>query len=154
MQTIMHDIFLPVKTELKLETKKFYSQGHFSFTVIHQPEIQLQQHVFEFSFLGLPSRLDVSDKMRVDSTGPSVEKQIPPDCAIMGFSKWVLPLVQGWLNVNISPIAASDSLILLDTLKLERSSMGKSHPLSKFRLLRNSSCNSLILKHLGLLCLI
>lgn len=137
-----------------METKKFYSHDHFNFTVILQPEIRLQQDVSEFSFLGLPSRLDVSDKMRVDSTGPSVEKQILLDCIIMGFSKWVLPLVQGWLNVNISPIAASDPLILLDILKLERSSVGKSHPLNKFRLLRNSSCNSLILKHLGLLCLI
>ncbi len=68
--------------------------------------------------------------MRVDTnTGPSVKKQIPLDCTIMGFSKRVLPLAQGWLNVNNSQIAALDSLILLDTLKLEIGSMKASHPL-------------------------
>ncbi|CAB1431961.1 unnamed protein product [Pleuronectes platessa] len=53
----------------------------------------------ELTILGLPSWEDVDDKMRVDTcTGPSVEKRIPLDCTIMGFSERVLPLTQGWLN--------------------------------------------------------
>ena len=68
--------------------------------------------------------------MRGDtSTGPSVEKQIPVDCTIMGFSIQVLPYTQGWLNVSNSQIAALVSLILLDTLKLEHSSVEGLHSL-------------------------
>lgn len=41
----------------------------------------------------------------------------------MGSSKQVLGLTQGWLNVSNSQIAALDSVILLDSLKLELRSM-------------------------------
>lgn len=47
-----------------------------------------------------------------------------------GFSqRGSYPLAQGWLNVNNSHTAALDSLILLDTLKLELRSMKGSNPL-------------------------